>query len=181
MSFSQYCSKTTAVRNDKKCDSIGPYHTHIHIWHGDCLHPSSASRASVFSKTPGCLEDSPLPADRDRSWWCALLPLLHCIFSPQSDTESHRAETLTMLMPVELVVVGMLGEAEWLKGAGVLLCTGPWRPSPSGLRSGGAGRLMIAVVIRPPLQLILLLLSSFRFRLERPERLKYRGREEKDT
>lgn len=91
--------------------------------------------------------------------------------------KGHRAETLTMLMPAALAVVWMLGDAEWLKGG--LLCTGPWRLSPSGLRSGGAGRLMIAVVSRPPLQLILLLLSSFRFRLERPDRLKYRGREEK--
>lgn len=82
-----------------------------------------------------------------------------------------------MAMPAELLVVWMLGDAEWLKGAGGLLCTDPWRLSPSGLRSGGAGRLMIAVVIRPPLQLIRLLLSSFRFRLERPDRLKYRRKE----
>lgn len=76
-----------------------------------------------------------------------------------------------MPTPVELAVVWMLGDAEWLRGAGALLWMGPWRPSPSRFRSGGAGRLIIAVVIRPPLQLILPLLSSFRFRLERPERL----------
>lgn len=155
----------------------------VHTWHSDCwfshLHPSGASRSSVFSERPSCLENSCLPVDRrDRSRWCALPPLLHCIFFyPLRVTlKSHRAETLTMLMPAALVVVWMLGDAAWLKGG--LLCTGPWRPSPSGLRSGGAGRLMIAVVIRPPLQLILLLLSSFRFRLERPDRLKYSRREE---
>lgn len=93
--------------------------------------------------------------------------------------KGHRAETLTTPTPAELAVVWMLGDAAWLRREGGLLCTGPWRPSPSGLRSGGAGRLMIAVVIRPPLQLTLLLLSSLRFRLERPDKLKYREREEK--
>lgn len=173
-SFSQYCSRTTAVRTYKKrSHSICPYLLYIQ----DTATVSSQSRSSVFSERPRCLENSCLPVDRrDRSRWCA--PLLHCIFSPLRVTlKSHRAETLTMLMPAALVVVWMLGDAEWLKGG--LLCTGPWRLFPSGLRSGGAGRLMIAVVIRPPLQLILLLLSSFRFRLERPDRLKYRGREEK--
>lgn len=149
----------------------------VHTWHSGCwfsdLPPSGASRSSVFSERPSCLENCCLPVDRrDSSRWRAL-PSLHFFVT----LKSHRAETLTMLMPGALVVVWMLGDAEWLKGG--LLCTGPWRLSPSGLRSGGAGRLMIAVVMRPPLQLILLLLSSFRFRLERPDRLKYRGREER--
>lgn len=57
----------------------------VHTWHSDCwfsdLHPSGASRSSVFSERPSCLENSCLPVDRrDRSRWCALPPLLHCIF-----------------------------------------------------------------------------------------------------
>lgn len=72
-----------------------------------------------------------------------------------------------MLVAAELAVVWMLGVVGWLWGGGGLLCGGPWRPSPSGLRAGGAGRLMMAVVMRPLLQFTLLLLSVFRFRLDR--------------
>lgn len=80
---------------------------------------------------------------------------------------SHRAETLTMLAPAELVVVWMLKGGGWLGGRGGLRCGGPWSPSPSGVKAGGVGRLMMAVVIRPLLQLILLLSSVLRLRLER--------------
>lgn len=85
------------------------------------------------------------------------------IFQPHS----HRAETLTMLAPAELVVVWMLKGGGWLGGWGGLRCGGPWNPSPSGVKAGGVGRLMMAVVIRPLLQLILLLSSVLRLRLER--------------
>lgn len=75
-----------------------------------------------------------------------------------------------MLVPAELVVVWMLGAAGRPGGGGGLLWGGPWRPSPSGVRAGGVGRLMMAVVIRPPLQLILLLSSLFRLRFDRLEK-----------
>lgn len=73
MSFSQYCSKTTAVRNSKKCsESVHIYSTYMTrpllvLCFAD-LHPSSVSRSAVFSKMPGCLENSSLPADRRDSW-----------------------------------------------------------------------------------------------------------------
>lgn len=156
-----------------------------HTWHGHCWF--SALPTSTLAMLPGHLSSVKRPV----LWRTALFLLtaetghgdvrfFHS-FIPFSEAGSHRAETLMMPSPVELVVVWMLGDAVWLSRAGGLLFTGPWRPSPSGLRSGGAGRLMIAVVIRLPLQLILLLLSSLRFRLERPDKLKYGEWEKKTT
>lgn len=53
-----------------------------------CLHLSDASSPPIFSKMPGCLENSSLPAHRrDSSRWCALLPLLSSLLLPQSDAE----------------------------------------------------------------------------------------------
>lgn len=71
----------------------------------------------------------------------------------------HRAETLMMLMPAELAA----------GSAGCLLWGGLRRLSLSGVRSGGLGRLMIAVVIRPPLLLSRPLSSALRLRFERLE------------
>lgn len=135
----------------------------------------------VFSKTSGSdipVESSAPPSDRRDMVRCAIkvaasiIPVFPPVGLSNISQKNHRAETLTMLVPAELVVVGMLGVVGWLGGGGGLLCMGPWRPSPSGLRAGGAGRLMMAVVIRPLLQLILLRLSVFRLRLERLEKHK---------
>lgn len=84
---------------------------------------------------------------------------------------SHRADTLTMLIPAELAVVWMLGGCD-------LRCNGPWRPSPSEDKAGGDGRLMMAVVMRPLLLLILLLSSGFTFRFERLWKKKRRERKQ---
>lgn len=92
---------------------------------------------------------------------------LHSELSYIFQHESYSAETLTMLLPAELVLVWMPEAAGWPGGGGGLRCGGPWSPSPSGAKAGGAGRLMIAVVMRPLLQLTLLLSSVFRLRFER--------------
>lgn len=95
------------------------------------------------------------------------LSLLCLLLSDISLAGNHKAETLTMLVPAELVVVWMLGAAGWPRGGGGLLCGGRWRPSASGAKAGGVGRLMMAVVMRPLLQLILLLSSVLKLRFER--------------
>lgn len=64
-SFSQYCSRTTAVGTYKKrSHSTCPYLQYIH----DTATAGSQTRSPVFSERPSCLENSSLPVDRrDRS------------------------------------------------------------------------------------------------------------------
>lgn len=145
------------------------------------LHPPPLSLKTSAGDIP--VESSAPPSDRQDMARGAIkvaassLPVCPPVGLSNTSQRNHRAETLTMLVPAELVVVGMLGRLGrlgvegWLGGGGGLLSgRGPWRPSPSGLKAGGAGRLMMAVVIRPLLQLILLRLSVFRLRLERLEK-----------